>query len=164
MAAEEFNKYIGDRVDQLYENMRIILPNRNTGPALPAPENPSGAAPVQDGNIGTPGASLPGGPTLAQAFPSAPRTPSEIADQILLEALLADSASQKANREPSAESRNLASDIARLQTQIASLVTANNNNEQMIAVLTDQNGLMETLNDKMGEMIDSNRSIFNALA
>jgi hypothetical protein len=166
MEAEAFNKAIGNMVDQIYERMKIILPdrpNRNTDPALPPPPaNPSGV-PAQEGNMGVQG-SLPGGPTLAQASPSTPRTPSEIADQILLEALLADSASQKANQEPSAESRNLASDIARLQTQIASLVTANNNNEQMIAVLTDQNGLMETLNDKMGEMIDSNRSIFNALA
>lgn len=165
MEADAFNKAIGDMVDRVYERMKILFPNRdNTGPALAPPPNPSGGAPAQDGNIGAPGASLPGGPTLAQASPITPLTPSEIADRVLAMELLADSRSQKANQESSAESRNLAADITRLQTQIASLVTANNNNEQVVAALTDQNGLMSTLNDKMGELIDSNRSIFNALA
>ena len=167
MKAEAFNKAVGDMVDRVYERMKIILPNRpngNTDPALPAPPvNPSGGAPPQEGNMGVQG-SLPGGPTLAQASPSTPLTPSEIADRVLLMELLADSRSQKENQESSAESRNLVADITRLQTQIASLVTANNNNEQVVAALTDQNGLMSTLNDKMSEMIDSNRSIFNALA
>lgn len=165
MEAEAFNKAVGDMVDQVYERMKIILPNRDTGPALPPPPaNPSGGAPVQDGNIGAPGASLPGGPTLAQASPSTPLTPSEIADQVLLMGLLADSRSQKANQESSAESRNLAADITRLQTQIASLTNANDKTDQFVAALNNQNNLMETLNDKMGDMIDSNRSIFNALA
>ena len=163
MEAEAFNKAVGDMVDRVYERMKIILPNRDTGPALPPPPaNPSGV-PVQEGNMGVQG-SLPGGPTLAQASPSTPLTPSEIADQVLLMELLADSRSQKANQESSAESRNLAADITRLQTQIASLTNANDKTDQFVAALNNQNNLMETLNDKMGDMIDSNRSIFNALA
>ena len=153
--AKEFNQAVGAIVDQIFREMGLPIKKENKAEPAKVPEGGATELP--------PSASLPG-PTFAQASPSAPRTPSEIADQILREALLADSASQKANQEPSAESRNLASDITRLQTQIASLVTANNNNEQMIAVLTDQNGLMATLNDKMGELIDSNKSIFNALA
>jgi hypothetical protein len=152
---KEFNKAVGDIVDQIFKGMGIPL--KKNEPPAPARVPEGGATELP------PGASLPG-PTFAQASPITPSTPSEIADQVLLMELLADSKSQKANQESSAESRNLAADITRLQTQIASLVTANNNNEQVVAALTDQNGLMSTLNDKMSEMIDSNRSIFNALA
>jgi hypothetical protein len=54
--------------------------------------------------------------------------------------------------------------VERLQSQVAAMSAANGNTEQVVAALTDQNGLMATLNDKMGELIDSNKSIFNALA
>lgn len=167
ITAEQFNNSIRNMVDSIYERMNIILPRRNTGSEQSNPGNSndvdgSSGAPVQRGNMGTQGSLS--GPTFAQAAPITPLTPSEIADRVLAMELLADSRSQKTNQESSAESRSLAADITRLQTQIASLITANNNNEQVVAALTDQNGLMSTLNDKMGELIDSNRSIFNALA
>ena len=60
--------------------------------------------------------------------------------------------------------RNYQSNLPEVYIGHPNRIERYNQYEQMIAVLTDQNGLMETLNDKMSEMIDSNRSIFNALA
>jgi hypothetical protein len=154
---KDFNKAVGDIVDQIFKGIGIPFKKGEFQPPAPARIPEGGATELPAA------ASLPG-PAFAQASPIVPSTPLEIADQALIMTLLADSKSQKANQESSAESRNLAADITRLQTQIASLVTANNNNEQMVAALTDQNGLMETLNDKMAELVDANRSIFNALA
>jgi hypothetical protein len=129
-----------------------------------------GGAPVQPGNLGTPGASLPGGPTLAQAAPS--DLNAKIAEEYLatggrvfgVEAIAALADLRRTNQAIGNNNTEIAAQFERLQTQIASLTNANDKTDQFVAALNNQNNLMETLNDKMGDMIDSNRNIFNALA
>jgi hypothetical protein len=138
-------------------------------PAPVVPES-GGGAPVQPGNLGTRGASLPGGPTLAQAAPS--DLNAKIAEEYLatggrafsVEAIAALADLRRTNQAIGNNNTEIAAQFERLQTQIASLTNANDKTDQFVAALNNQNNLMETLNDKMGDMIDSNRNIFNALA
>jgi hypothetical protein len=160
--AKEFNEYIGKViVDGIFKRMGIPLSNSEPAGQPPPARIPEGGAAELP-----PSASLPG-PAFAQSSPTVPGSPLNklMADQALVMALLADSTAQKANQESSADQRRaLESDITRLQTQIASLTSANSNNEKVVAVLTDQNDLMRGLNDKMDRMVDSNGRIFEALA
>jgi hypothetical protein len=170
MQAQKFNDAVGGIVDGIFKRMGLDLPpnrsergsgsdalsilrdifsgNRN----IPVSVNP-GQSPIPVTVVSNP----------SSAAPAAPATPpgTSVSQAPAVSDIVA---TKLASLSTENESRNLAADITRLQTQIASLVTANNNNEQMVAALTDQNGLMETLNDKMAELVDANRSIFNALA
>jgi len=170
MQAQKFNDAVGGIVDGIFKRMGIDLPpnrsergsgsdalsilrdifsgNRN----IPVSVNP-GQSPIPVTVVSNPSSAAPAAPATP-AGTSVSQAPA-VSDIV---------ATKLASLSTENESRNLAADITRLQTQIASLVTANNNNEQMVAALTDQNGLMETLNDKMAELVDANRSIFNALA
>ncbi len=170
MQAQKFNDAVGAMVDDIFKRMGFDLPpnrsERGSGSdvlsilrdlfsgnrTLPVSVNP-GQSPIPVTVVGNP----------SSAAPAAPATPSGTS---VSQAPAASDivATKLASLSTENESSKLAADITRLQTQIASLVTANTNNEQVVAALTDQNGLMSTLNDKMGELIDSNRSIFNALA
>jgi hypothetical protein len=166
--AADFNKSVGSIVDNIFRGMGI---------PLPAPDSPSRASSTLSalreffgGGQSLPVSVVPGQQPIPvtivsnspSAIPVSPATPAGTA--VSQAPVVSDMAVTRLASSIENDSTNLVADITRLQTQIASLTSANNNNEQMIAVLTDQNGLMETLNDKMGEMIDSNRNIFNALA
>ena len=170
MQAQKFNDAVGGIVDGIFKRMGIDLPPNRS-------ERGSGSDPLSilrdifSGNRNLPVSVNPGQSPIpvtvvsnsSSAAPAAPATPPGTA--VSQAPAVSDIVATKlASISTENESRNLAADIIRLQTQIASLVTANNNNEQMVAALTDQNGLMETLNDKMAELVDANRSIFNALA
>lgn len=170
MQAQKFNDAVGGIVDGIFKRMGIDLPPNRS-------ERGSGSDPLSilrdifSGNRNLPVSVNPGQSPIpvtvvsnsSSAAPAAPATPA--GTSVSQAPAVSDIVATKlASLSTENESRNLAADITRLQTQIASLVTANNNNEQMVAALTDQNGLMETLNDKMAELVDANRSIFNALA
>ena len=170
MQAQKFNDAVGGIVDGIFKRMGIDLPPNRS-------ERGSGSDPLSilrdifSGNRNIPVSVNPGQSPIpvtvvsnpSSAAPAAPATPA--GTSVSQAPAVSDIVATKlASLSTENESRNLAADITRLQTQIASLVTANNNNEQMVAALTDQNGLMETLNDKMAELVDANRSIFNALA
>ena len=170
MQAQKFNDAVGGIVDGIFKRMGIDLPPNRS-------ERGSGSDALSilrdifSGNRNLPVSVNPGQSPIpvtvvsnsSSAAPAAPATPA--GTSVSQAPAVSDIVATKlASLSTENESRNLAADITRLQTQIASLVTANNNNEQMVAALTDQNGLMETLNDKMAELVDANRSIFNALA
>jgi len=170
MEAQKFNDAVGAMVDNIFKRMGFDLPPNRS-------ERGSGSDALSilrdlfSGNRNIPVSVNPGQSPIpvtvvsnsSSAAPAAPATPpgTSVSQAPAASDIVA---TKLASLSTENESRNLAADITRLQTQIASLVTANNNNEQVVAALTDQNGLMSTLNDKMGELIDSNRSIFNALA
>jgi hypothetical protein len=170
MQAQKFNDAVGGIVDGIFKRMGVDLPPNRS-------ERGSGSDALSilrdifSGNRNLPVSVNPGQSPIpvtvvsnsSSAAPAAPATPA--GTSVSQAPAVSDIVATKlASLSTENESRNLAADITRLQTQIASLVTANNNNEQMVAALTDQNGLMETLNDKMAELVDANRSIFNALA
>jgi hypothetical protein len=170
-AAADFNKSVGNMVDDIFRKMNIQLPDSSErgsdflstlrelfsgNRTLPVSVNP-GQSPIPVTVV-----SGQGTPT-AQSGPTIPSTP--VAALAAAEAdLFAALARRNENNTPSSENNVVMAMVERLQSQVAAMSAANGNTEQVVAALTDQNGLMATLNDKMGELIDSNKSIFNALA
>jgi len=168
MDPKKFKEAIGAIIDKLTTTMGVdatqdsvldkirralgILP---TGGPLPVSVVP-GPSPL-------PVAVVPGqGTPVAQGVPSSPAA--TVAALPSMPQVVAALYKQNEGNSPSPENSVVMAMVERLQSQVASLSTANGNTEQVVSVLTDQNGLMASLNDKMGELIDSNRSIFNALA
>jgi hypothetical protein len=172
--AADFNKSVGNMVDDIFRRMGIELPNspeRGSGSdvlsilreifsgnrTLPVSVNP-GQSPIPVSVV-----SGQGTPTAQAGSPSSPSTSVAAltaADVDLLVAL------NRRNQDNTSSSENnvVMAMYERLQSQVAAISAASGNTEQVVAALTDQNGLIATLNDKMSEMVDSNRSIFNALA
>ena len=166
MAADQFKDYVGTKVvDEIFRRLNLLPPVRsNNNPS--APQGPGGGAPVQPGNIGTPGAQgpIPAPPTLAQANPTTPNT--QTASSAALErstALLVAQATTRDN-ETARINSEFESRIAEMRSQLAAATNSNNNTAQLVAALDDQNRLMKGLNDKMDRMVDSNGRIFEALA
>ena len=166
MAADQFKDYVGTKiVDEIFRRLNLLPPVRsNNNPS--APEGPGGGAPVQPGNLGTPGAQgpIPAPPTLAQANPTTPNT--QTASSAALErstALLVAQATTRDN-ETARINSEIESRIAEMRSQLAAATNSNNNTAQLVAALDDQNRLMKGLNDKMDRMVDSNGRIFEALA
>jgi hypothetical protein len=158
--AADFNKSVGNIVDDIFRRMQIPISN-----------SPQGGSTLPQSGQSTPVSIVPGQSPIpvaivsntSTASPSSPAVPtSTVLSQASVVIAMADT--KLASESSKDDSRNLSAEVSRLQTQLASVTNNNTTATQLVTALTDQNSLMKGLNDKMDRMVDSNGKIFEALA
>lgn len=152
--------------DDLRTFLNNTLRNMGVGPAATPPPRPADV-PAGGATELPPGATGPALPAMAQAAPVAPESTAIAVNATLLQGLgdrLA--AAVRANNEENNNSRaiELASQLQDLRTQMANLITNNNNAAEVVAVLNQQSTSITTQNSKIDDLIAVNRQIFEALA
>lgn len=158
--AADFNKSVGNIVDDIFRRMQIPISN-----------SPQGGSTLPQSGQSTPVSIVPGQSPIPVAIvsntstanPSSPAVPtSTVLSQASVVTAMADT--KLASESSKDDSRNLSAEVSRLQTQLAAVTNNNTTATQLVTALTDQNSLMKGLNDKMDRMVDSNGKIFEALA
>jgi len=158
--AADFNKSVGNIVDDIFRRMQIPISNSpQGGSTLPQSGQPTPVS-VVPGQSPIPVAIVSNTSTASPASPAVPT--STVLSQTSVVTAMADT--KLASELSKDDSRNLSAEVSRLQTQLASVTNNNTTATQLVTALTDQNSLMKGLNDKMDRMVDSNGKIFEALA